>query len=144
MQPLAERSVVVNDKEEKVDPLEGYKGPAHSEEEQLEAEVRALHGLNEAGIDVDMVRDVMKSDELLKAMVGDRPMGRLVTMVTVRMDECFKVWTLSADPTSKEALLAHREARAGRLLLDWIQDVTNTGEQSAKILNEAEDYDQET
>lgn len=125
------------------DPLEGYKGPAHSEEEKIEAEVRALHGLNEAGIDVDMVREVMQSDELIKAMTGDRPMARLVTMITKRMDECFKLWTMVADPTGKEALLAHREARAGRLLLDWIQVVTNTGEQSAKLLNEAEDYDEE-
>lgn len=122
---------------ENADPLDGYRGKPHlSDDEAIEAEVRAIHSLNESDLDVDLVRDVLRSDQLVAAMQKDKPLGRLVTFATMRLDECSKVWQQQADPTSNAAMNAHREARAARLLIDWIEKVLNEGAQAEKLLNE--------
>jgi len=124
------------------DQLEGFRGRQISPEEQLEDDVRDLHNL-ESEIDEQLVREVLKSDQLIAAMQGDSVLGRLVTMITKRIDDCAKVWSSQQDPTSMAALNAHREARAARLLIDWIEMTINSGSTAETQLHEADRHDQE-
>jgi len=122
--------------------LDGFRGRDITPEEQLEDDMRDLHDLD-SEIDVQLVREVLKSDQLVTAMQGDRVVARLVTMVTQRIDDCAKVWSTQQDPTSIAALNAHREARAARLLIDWIEKTINSGSTAETQLHEADRYDQE-
>ena len=123
------------------DNLSGYRSREGAGDDEIEAEVRALHSLENDGIDVSLVRDVIRSDELVKAMQGNRVVGRLVTYATERLDECSKAWQQMADPNSVAGLNAHREARAARLLIDWIEQQLKIGSQAEKQLHEAENYE---
>jgi len=101
-----------------IDPLEGYRSREHkSDEEWMEDEIRVLHRMNEQEIDPELVRDVLKSDQLLDAIQQDKVLGRLVTYVTTRMDEVTKSWSACKDPRSDTAIELHTDARACRLCL---------------------------
>lgn len=123
------------------DPLEGFRGRNHDDAE-IDVELRALRNLHEEGIDVELVREVLRSDELMTAMKESRPMARLVTLATRKLDDAAKLWSMQLDPTSAVALNAHREARAARTLIDWIEETITMGAQASKQL-EAEEYDDE-
>ena len=114
------------------DPLEGYRGVERSPDERIEDEVRIIHRLNEDGIDIELVREVVKADQLIEAMKGDKVLARLVTHVTTKMDEASKQWSACSDPRSDQAVRLHAEARAARMVIDWIQYVLETGAQAQK------------
>ena len=127
-----------------IDPLDGYcSKEARSPDEQAEEELRVLHRMNEEEIDPNLVRDVLKSDQLLAAMQDDKVLGRLVTYVTFRMDEVQKAWSACKDPRSDEAIQLHTDARACRLLIDWIQYVLGSGETAATQLEAEETHERE-
>lgn len=123
------------------DPLNGYRGrPQLSAEELVEDEVRAFQALKHEGVDMGLVADLLSADELVEALDGDRPMARLVTHATQRLDACAKIWAASTDPTSTDCMNAHREARAARVLIDWIENVMITGQNAERELHiEAEE-----
>ena len=117
------------------DALDGFRGRAAlSDDELMEDEIRAFQELRHGGVDMELVGDVLRADELVKALNGDRPLARLVTYATQRLDECSKVWQASADPASVTCLNAHREARAARILIDWIENEINVGRNAERVL----------
>jgi hypothetical protein len=109
------------------------------ESEDVEAEVRALHGLDDEGVDLALIREVLKSDQLSRALAGDTVLSRLVTQVTDRLDEASKIWQTEANPSSARALKAHSDARACRILIDWIEYELNMGQTAEKILERGDD-----
>lgn len=127
------------------DPLDGYRSREHRTlEEQQEDELRALHRLeNDSGVDEELVREIIRSDNLIKAMAEDKTLGKLVTYVTERLDTMTKLWSTSAIPTSPPCLAAHTEARACRLVIDWVQEIISNGDIAQQQL-EANEYESET
>lgn len=119
-----------------VDALDGYRGqPERSEEEYVEGEVRAIHEWAEHDVDIESMRDVIRMDDLLRELKDESStVRRLVDHVTKRIDECSIAWQLAADPTGLDAVNAHRDARAARLVLDWIQTTIDQGEQAERQL----------
>lgn len=124
------------------DALDGFRGrPANASEEEAQAQEYLDHSNSHEYnpmIDMALVREVLNSDALLVAMKDDTALAMLVTYATGRLDTCSKVWQISPDPTSKEVLIAHREARAARLLIDWIEHVLKNGEIAEQQINEAD------
>ena len=126
------------------DPLDGYRRVERTPLERQEDELNALHRIeNESGVDEALVREVIRSDNLIKAMAADKTLGKLVTGVTERLDAMTKVWSTSSLPTTPTCLAAHTEARACRLVIDWIEEIINNGAMAQQQL-EAEPYESET
>lgn len=124
--------------------LDGYRSRERTQEELLQDQTSALHMLSDEGIDPELVREVIRSDQLVAAMQTDKVLGRLVTYVTTRLDECSKAWSSLKNPRDDEAMTLHTEARACRVLIDWIEFVLTSGAQATKQLEAEEEYEQET
>lgn len=118
------------------DPLDGYRGrPEHSIEEQFESEIRTIHEGMDDEVDLAAMREIIRMDELIAELNNDSStMRRLVAHVTQKLDECSQAWQLEPDPTCDKAVNAHRDARAARLVLDWIQMIYERGKQAERQL----------
>ena len=126
------------------DSLADYRGRPQNDESTIEAEMRGLQSLNDSGIDAQLVREVLNSDQLIKAMSEDSTIARLITHATKRLDDCCKIWQQETNPSSDVGLNAHREARAARVLINWIDEVLATGGVAEKLMEEADNHDEET
>ena len=128
-------------KNEASDPLDGYRGrPTLGEYEALEEEVRAFREFADSDIDIECLADVLKKDNLLKELKDESStLKRLVTHAYKVMDNATKRWQFEGDPKSVAAVNAHGDARAARLVIDWIETQIEIGNQSERQL-EAEDY----
>lgn len=129
----------MGEKEKKNDPLEGYRGRTKDSYEELEDEVRAFRSLADNDIDLDLMQQVMRGDNIL-AELNDASSNfkRLVTFILKVIDISFKVWQRENDPKSDACVVAHRNVAAARLMLDWIDAHLRAGDQAEQILNEME------
>lgn len=119
------------------DPLEGYRGRVDnpSAQEFLEQEIRSVHEWAANDVDIEAMRDVIRMDDLIAELKNENStVRRLVDYVTTRLDECSKVWQLESDPSSVAALDAHRDARAARMILNWVHMIIETGQQAERQL----------
>lgn len=125
--------------EKKSDPLEGFRGRKKDSYEALEDEVRAFRSLADNDIDLDLLQQVMRSDNILAELNNESStLKRLVTFILNVIDESFKTWQLENDPKSDAAVAAHRDVAAARLVIDWIDEHIRAGGQAEQILNEME------
>lgn len=118
------------------DPLDGYRGrPEFDSEEQLESEIRSIHEGMDNEVDLAAMREVIRMDDLIRELNNESStMRRLVDYVTKKMDDCSQAWQCESDPTSSAALNAHRDIRAARLVLDWVQMTVEHGTQAERQL----------
>jgi len=123
------------------DPLDGFRKVERSDDERLEDEIRALHRLNEDGIDIDLLREVIKADQLVDALQGEKVMARLMTHITQRYDECTKAWSLLDDPRSTKAVEYHTQVRAARMVINWVQTILENGNVAQRQIEAEEHYE---
>jgi hypothetical protein len=131
---------------DKHDPLDGYRGRQPlTDDEMANDEMLAFQQVREKGVETDLIADVLKADELVMALKSDTVMARVATHAAKRIDTCQQQWTACADPTCERCLNAHREARAARIIIDWIQSEINVGRNAERVVNqklmEAEAYE---
>ena len=123
----------------KPDPLEGYRGRRQEAYEAMEDEVRAFRSLADSDINLDLLQQIMRSDNILAELNNESStLKRLVTFLLKVIDVSFKTWQLESDPTSDTAIAAHRNVAAARLVIDWIDVHMRAGDQAEQILNEME------
>jgi len=126
------------------DPLDGFRSRTRDAYESLEEEVRSWRALAADDVDLRNLQDIIKMDNLLKELEGgSTTIKRLVTYASQRIGEACALWVQSGDPTALPVIAAHRNARAARLLLDWIDDHIRAGKaaESQILLNEDEGYE---
>lgn len=132
--------------QEPVDPLDGFRGrPERDAYEALEGEVNAFRSLANNDINMQLVSEVLRADQLIVDLKNESgSMKRLVTFVAAKLDQSCKEWQEEQNPKSERAINAHTEARAARILFNWIQDTIQTGQHAeALIQNEAEEENYE-
>lgn len=116
------------------DPLDGYRGRSPDSDSLTDEILQFRQTLND-DVDLDAMREVIRSDELIQELKGEsNTVRRLVDYATRQLDEACMVWQSDANPTSMASLNAHRNARAARLLLNWIQYTMEAGAQSERQL----------
>jgi len=117
------------------DPLDGYRGRMLSEYESVENEVRQFHSMMASDVDLSAMRDVIRADDLIRELNNESStFKRLVAAATAKLDEACLRWQSEPDPHSVAAVNAHGDARAARLLLNWVQQTIEIGAQSEKQL----------
>ena len=121
------------------DPLDGYRANLDMDAiRALEDEVMAYRGLAEDDIDTAALQAVMKKNALMNDLTGEStPLKRLVTHCYMVMEDATNRWVEVSDPKSESAVNAHHDARAARLVLDWVGDQITVGKQ-AEVQLEAE------
>lgn len=103
----------------------------------MEQEVNAFRSLANTDLNVELLREVLRSDQLVKDLSNESStIKHLVNHVTEALDAAHGAWSQNPDPTSTEALNAHRDARAARLLIDWIQTTIHAGAMAEETLSE--------
>jgi hypothetical protein len=116
------------DRQGKYDPLDGYRGRTEDAYELMEDEVRALHSLASSDVDLGLLQDVLKMDDLVGDLKNESStLKRLCTFASVQIGEACAAWVQSSDPTSASIIALHRNARAARLLLDWVSEQMDVG-----------------
>lgn len=118
------------------DPLEGYRGrPERDSQEALEEEVRAFRSLASSDVNLGLLEDILKLDNILGDLNDETTtLKRLVTYASAVLGQSCVDWFTNDDPTSVKALVAHRNARTARLLMDWIDEQMRQGQQSEEIM----------
>jgi hypothetical protein len=122
------------------DPLKGYRSK-HSDHEysELEKEVQDFRTLADTELNTELLRDVLRSDELLAELKDSTStIKRLANHVTQVLDESCRIWYTESDPQSDTARDAHGNARAARLLLDWLYLTHSNGEEALDLLQQEE------
>lgn len=121
---------------DKDDPLDGYRGrPSLEDYDKLEEEVRAFRELGETDIDLSLLGQVLKKDNLLKELNNESSvLKRLATHAYKVLDSASDRWVLESDANSVEAISAHGDARAARLVIDWIAEQIEIGNQAERQL----------
>ena len=104
------------------DPLDGFRGSGLSDRyQQLEEELLAFRSLAVDDENVELLRDILKKDQIIAELKNESgPFRRLATHAYNVLDHARSRWIEMEDPTSVEAINAHRDARAARLVIDWI------------------------
>lgn len=120
------------------DPLEGYRGsPQRSADTELEDSQAFVDSLRNSELNTELLRAVVVGDDLERELLEDSSsMRRLVNMLVQKIDDATKVWQSEGDPASVRALNAHRDARAARLVITWIEEIMKTAEMSEKQLEQ--------
>ena len=118
------------------DPLKGFRGrPSADEYTRMEEELRSYRSLANDDIDITLLRDVIKADNLIADLKNESStLQRLCTHAAMRIGEACKAWVESGDPTHPQVATLHRDARAARLLLDWVDDQIKLGQQAERQL----------
>jgi hypothetical protein len=125
--------------------LDGYRGPRTKDTyEAMEGELRALQALARNDPDADLIREVLKADELVRALNNNPAMMAITAYATRELDAACMAWQMEADPASQVALDAHRNARAARMLINWIDETIRGGQQAEAQLEEADRDERET
>jgi hypothetical protein len=128
------------------DPLDGYRGsPSLTPEEELAQDQDFLRRERETGgIDMELIRDVLRAEELLLAIGDDSStMKRLMTHVAHERSRAVKALEMIGDIASPEAKSAHGTLRAAKLVFDWANHVYNAGRTAKAIIEEQEAEDHE-
>ena len=120
------------------DTLDGFRGsPNRGADVEIEDELRWVNSLRESELNTELLRAIVVSDDLERELNNDSStMRRLVNRVIQELDEATKAWQSQADPMSAVAILAHRKARAARVVIDWIQEVMDEATAAEKMLEE--------
>jgi hypothetical protein len=113
------------------DPLDGFRSSGSDRYAQLEEELLAFRSLAVDDENVELLRDILKKDEIMAALKETGgPFRRIATHAYNVFDQAKTRWVECDDPTSVEALNAHRDARAARLVIDWIAHQIEIGQQA--------------
>ena len=117
------------------DPLDGFRGREMQAGDALIEEVLAYRELAATDLDKTLLALVLKRDQLERALQNESgSMVALVNMVLAKLDDACKVWQQEGDPTSVAARTAHLNARAARLVIDWVQEVMDQGQQAQDMM----------
>lgn len=120
-----------------VDPLEGYRRISNEEFDDLTREVNLYRSLAEDDEDRMNLSLVMKRNRLQEALRDESSaLRRLVNHVDRVLTDAQSRWLEVSDPRSQQALDAHRDARAARLVIDWIEDQISIGNQAERQLED--------
>jgi len=122
------------------DPLDGFRRVPNEEFDELERELLAYRGLAQTDDDLANLSYVLKRNSLLNELEKQSsPLRRLVAHATQVMDAAFHDWVESADPESGQAMDSHRNARAARLVIDWVEEQIAVGNQAEGQLKAGEE-----
>ena len=130
----------------KDDPLEGYRGrPSQEAYEQLEDEIRSWRAIADDDINLSLLTQMHRMDGVIAELNNESStLKRLVTHVLAIIDGAFTTWQLATDPTGPEAVAAHRDVVAARIVLDWIKAHMDAGAEAEALLEGEADDQEET
>ena len=118
-----------------LDPLDGFRRIANDEYDALENEVMAFRALAEDDEDLENLAYVLKRNKLLDELAKQSSViRRLAAHANRVMEEACGRWMEVSDPRHQQAVDAHRDARAARLVIDWIEDQISAGNQAERQL----------
>jgi len=126
------------------DPLAGFRGrPERDAYEAQEEEINAYRALASNDVNLPLLQDILRMDNLLEEMNRESStLQRLVTHATERIGEACAFWVSNSDPASDDALKHHRNARAARLVLDWVDEqIRNGNAAEQQMMMEGEESD---
>lgn len=127
---------------EQQDSLEGFRRERRDGYDELEDELRAFRSLAVDDEDMGLLQEVLKKNAVVAALrQQDAPFRRLATHAAQVLDHAQKRWVENPDPRSDKAINAHHDARAARLVLDWIADQIEVGEEAERRLEVEGQYE---
>lgn len=124
------------------DPLDGFRGRQEDAYEKMEEEVRAWRSVANNDIDLELLQDVVRCDNLIEELKDESStLQRLCTHAAVEIGEACKAWVEADDPAKPAVVALHRNARAARLLLNWVEQQIRIGKESEHqmLMREYED-----
>jgi uncharacterized protein (DUF2336 family) len=90
-----------------------------------------FHALAEDDVDVANLQLVLKKNKLVEELAQQSsPLRRLVSHAQRVLDDAARRWVEQGDPRHEQAVLAHRDARAARLVIDWVAEQIDIGKQA--------------
>lgn len=118
------------------DPLQGYRGaPTRDAYDELEREVQAYRALAEDDVDIENLSHVLKKDALVQELANESSaLRRLVSHAQQVLEYATRRWVEQANPQHEQAINAHRDARAARLVIDWVDEQISVGKQAERQL----------
>ena len=120
------------------DPLDGFRRIANSDYDALEQELGAFRALAHDEEDLQALSLVLKRDALLRSLNEEAgPLRRLAAHATRVYEEACQRWVECEEAIHPVAIGAHNDARAARLVIDWIENEISTGNQAARQLESA-------
>jgi hypothetical protein len=118
------------------DHLEGFR-PRTDQDDENERLVRSIRGLSEQGIDHYAISDVIASQDILDAINGDTILAKLVTHCAEVLKVNMYRWSVSNEPGKMQK--EHLDARAARMVVDWIESIKQTGEVAQQIIEQQDE-----
>ena len=112
------------------DPLAGYRRTPE-EYDELEQELHAFRKIATTEVNVSLVRSVMYKDELKRELLNaSSPLRRLADHACAVYEMAQQDWVGEDTPDTEKAVAAHANARAARLVTDWISEQIEIGKQA--------------
>ena len=125
-----------------VDPLDGFRGRAEDDLSEQERIVKAVQGLHTQGVDFDLVREVVKSQQLNDEIERGGTLALLIHECSEKLQAAMVAWSMCDDPGSDEMRERHLEARSARIVLDWANQIATNGETAMRQIEMEEQRDE--
>jgi hypothetical protein len=125
------------------DPLDGYRRTP-DEYAELESELRAFRQIAANEVNVENLRSVILKDEIKNELRnGSSTFARLVSHAVAVYEVAQSEWVAEDRTDTDKARAAHANARAARLVMDWVATQIETGEQAQRELEVEATYGQD-
>lgn len=116
------------------DPLEGYRRTP-DEYEELESELQAFRTIAANEVNLDALRSVIFKDSLRSELRDESTALHALVAHAISVYEVAQQEWVGEDTTnSDKAVAAHANARAARLVMDWVADQIEIGRQAQREL----------
>jgi hypothetical protein len=116
------------------DPLAGYRRTP-DEYEELEQELSAFRSIAANEVNVTLLRSVILKDELQQELKdASSPLCHLVTHAVSVYEAAQQDWVAEDRTDTDKAVAAHANARAARLVIDWVTEQIEIGKQAQQEL----------
>lgn len=116
------------------DPLEGYRR-SPGEYNAMEEELLAYRQVAATDVNVDNLRSVILKDEIRNELRdASAPFARLVAHAISVYEAAQSDWVAEDQPDTDKARAAHSNARAARLVMDWVAEQIERGQQAQQEL----------
>lgn len=101
----------------------------------MEEELRAFRHIAASPVNVENLRSVILKDEIKSELRdGSTPLSRLVAHAVAVYEVAQSEWVGEDKTDTDKARAAHANARAARLVMDWIAQQIEIGEQAQQEL----------